>query len=80
MGVLRRAALLSAQQPGRRTSNARFAANQLGLRDRCGGTAIGKSNTQSGEIDSRVGRMPLNHGGILEVLAKDEVRFKKIFV
>jgi hypothetical protein len=65
-----------AQEPGRRAPNAVFAAKRLGLRDGCRGTAIGKGGVQRREVDMRFTRVSIDHGGILEVLTKDKMRFK----
>ena len=62
------------------TLNAMFAANHLGLRNGCLGTVIGERGMQSREIDVRLARVPVNHGGILKVLAEDEMRFKQAFL
>jgi hypothetical protein len=70
----------SGQQPCRRTLNPMFAANHLGLRNGCLGTVIGERVTQSREVNVRLARVLVNHGGILKVLAEDEMRFKQAFV
>jgi hypothetical protein len=60
--------------------NAMFAADHFGLGDGCRGTAVGKSSMQTREFDPRPARVPVNHGGILEVLAKDKVRCEEVFL
>jgi hypothetical protein len=57
-----------------------FATNHLGFRDGLRGTVIGERGMQSGEVYARLARVPVNHGGILEVFAEDEMRFKQVFV
>jgi hypothetical protein len=57
-----------------------FAANHLGLRNGCLGTAIGERGMQTREVNVRLARVPVNHGGILKVLAEDEMRFIQAFV
>ena len=55
-----------------------FAANHLGLRDGCHGAVIGKGSVQSREFNTRLTRVPIDHGGILEVLAKNKVCVKEV--
>jgi hypothetical protein len=57
-----------------------FAATHLGFGDGCHGTVIGKGFMQSRKVNTRLTCVPVNDGGILEVLAKDEMRFKQVFV
>jgi hypothetical protein len=71
---------LPGQQPGRRAFNAVSAAHHLSLRYGCHSSVIGKGSVQRGEIRARLTRVPVNHGGILEVFVKDEVRFKEASV
>jgi hypothetical protein len=70
----------SPQQPRRRTLNAMFATNHLGFGNGFRGTVIGERGMQSREVNVRLARVPVNHGGILKVLAEDEMRFKQVFV
>jgi len=57
-----------------------FAASHLGLRDGCRGTVVGKGRVQSREVNARLTRVPVDHGGILQVLAKDKMCAKEVFV
>jgi hypothetical protein len=57
-----------------------FAANQLGLRNGCLGTVIAERRMQSRDVNVRLARVLVNHGGILKALAEDEMRFKQVFV
>jgi hypothetical protein len=56
--------------------NAIIAASRLSFVDAGGRTPIGKSGVQGVEIDARPACVPVDHGGVLQVLAKDEVRGK----
>ena len=69
-----------AQQPGRRALDAVFERDHLRLPDVCRGTGIVEGSMQSREVNTRVTCVPVNHGGIPEVLAEDKVRFKEVLV
>jgi hypothetical protein len=43
-------------------------------------TAVGDCGVQGAKIDAHVTRVPVNYGGVTEVLAKGEVRLKELFV
>jgi hypothetical protein len=57
-----------------------FAAEHLGLRNGCIGTVLGERGMQSREVNVRLARVLVNHGGILKALAEDEMCFKQVFV
>jgi hypothetical protein len=67
-------------QPSRGALNAVVAGDRLSLRYRRHCAAIGKSGMQRREVDTRSTRVGVDHGWVLEVLAENKVRFKKLFV
>ena len=69
-----------AQQPGRRALDAIFARDHLGLANVCRGTGIVEGSMQGRKVNTRLTRVPINRGGIPQVLAEDKVRFKEVFV
>ena len=54
------------------------ASSSFGFCHGCGGgAAIGKRSVQGPEINAGRARVPINHTGILKVLARDKVRCKE---
>jgi hypothetical protein len=60
--------------------NAVAAGDRLRLRDRRHRAAIGKGGMQRCEVNTRFPRVRVDHGGILEILAENKVRFKQLSV
>jgi len=60
--------------------NAISTTDHLGFGHRRFRTFIGKSGVHAGELDARLARVPINHGGIFEVLGQDKVGVKERFV
>src|SRR4051794_28851307 len=70
----------SSDEPGGRAAYAVLAAQRLGFVDGGKSGPIQPSGMKSGKIDSKFRRMPLDNGGVSEVLTADKVGGKERFV